>query len=106
MAPTDYDTLAKLANQGPAAFNGRRNGLPTGTTTQARYLYHGLTAKQEMRDLIQCTYREKKRGEDEESQDTIFHGILKSDLPPHELRVERLKDEAVSIIGASIASAE
>ena len=37
---------------------------------------------------------------------TIFDGILRSDLPPRELDVERLKDEAVSIIGAGIASTE
>ena len=36
----------------------------------------------------------------------IFGEILASNLPAHELRMERLKDEAVSLIGAGIASAE
>ncbi|KAI0191442.1 putative cytochrome P450 [Xylaria flabelliformis] len=37
---------------------------------------------------------------------TIFHGILRSDLPKEELEVEILKDHAVSLIGAGIASAQ
>ena len=59
-----------------------------------------------MRTLIRGAQYElglKKTGH---SPETIFDGILRSDLPASELSVERLKDEAVSIIGAGIASAE
>lgn len=37
---------------------------------------------------------------------TIFHGILRSDLPDEELEMEMLKDHAVSLLAAGIASAE
>lgn len=59
-----------------------------------------------MSSLIQGAKREKARGKDRDSSVTIFDGILQSQLPPHELSIIRLKDEAVSIIGAGIASAE
>ena len=59
-----------------------------------------------MRNLIRGAQRDSERGTEGSPQETIFDGILRSSLPPHELSVERLKDEAVSIIGAGIASAE
>ncbi len=37
---------------------------------------------------------------------TIFHGILCSSLPKEELEVEKLKDHAVSLLGAGVASAQ
>lgn len=65
-----------------------------------------LTTDQEMRTLIREAQHDKEHGKDNESQGTIFDGILRSSLPPQELSLERLKDEAVSIVGAGIASAE
>ena len=38
--------------------------------------------------------------------DVIFDGIFQSSLPTLELQTERLKDEAVSLVGAGIASTE
>ena len=43
---------------------------------------------------------------DGKQQFTIFDGLFESKLSSHELRMERLKDEAVSLIGAGIASSE
>lgn len=34
------------------------------------------------------------------AQPTVFHDILSSNLPPHELRPARLNDEAVGLVGA------
>lgn len=59
-----------------------------------------------MVSLIQGVKRKKASGKGSDSSVTIFDGILQSQLPPDELSVVRLKDEAVSIIGAGIASAE
>ena len=59
-----------------------------------------------MRTLIRGAQQNKEKGKDSGSHGTIFDRILRSDLPPHELALERLKDEAVSIVGAGIASAE
>lgn len=36
------------------------------------------------------------------SQRTIFHGMLNSRLPPHELTLDRLHHEAASIVGGGI----
>ena len=59
-----------------------------------------------MRNLIRGAKYEMDHDKEKQSSATIFHGLLRSTLPPKELSVERLKDEAVSIIGAGIASAE
>lgn len=59
-----------------------------------------------MKTLIRGAQHDKEHGKDNGSQGTIFDGILRSSLPPEELSLERLKDEAVSIIGAGITSAE
>ena len=59
-----------------------------------------------MINLIQGAKVKKANGKDNDSPVTIFDGVLQSRLPPHELSNIRLKDEAVSIIGAGIASAE
>ena len=59
-----------------------------------------------MRTLIRGAQYERELKKTGHSLETIFDGILHSDLPSSELSVERLKDEAVSIIGAGIASAE
>ena len=69
-----------------------------------------LITFKEMRGLINGARSAKEvsevPGKEDEIQGTIFDGILGSSLPPQELSIERLKDEAVSIIGAGIASAE
>ena len=59
-----------------------------------------------MRTLIRVAQHEKENRKESGINGTIFDGILRSGLPQHELSIERLKDEAVSIIGAGIASAE
>ena len=59
-----------------------------------------------MRTLIRGAQQNRGKGEENEAHGTIFDRILRSDLPPCELALERLKDEAVSIVGAGIASAE
>lgn len=38
----------------------------------------------------------------EDAPDTIFNELMKSNLPPDELTVDRLESEAMSIIGAGI----
>lgn len=58
-----------------------------------------IGAQQDLKD------REKLSG-DETTDKTIVHGILRSDLPPEELELDLLKDHAVSLIGAGIASAQ
>ena len=58
-----------------------------------------------MRTLIKEARRHKESGSNE-LEGTIFDGILSSNLPLQELSMERLKDEAVSLIGAGIASVE
>jgi cytochrome P450 len=57
-------------------------------------------AKQDLSE--KCFVDEKKSRFDR----TIFHGILRSDLPDEELEMEMLKDHAVSLIAAGIASTE
>lgn len=42
--------------------------------------------------------------EDELRQQTIFHEILQSDLPPNEKSLRRLGDEAQTILGAGVAT--
>lgn len=58
-----------------------------------------------MRTLIREARKNKESGNNK-LEGTIFDGILSSNLPPQELSMERLKDEAVSLIGAGIASVE
>ncbi|MCJ1264133.1 hypothetical protein MMC22_004004 [Lobaria immixta] len=62
--------------------------------------------QREMVTLIRGLKRKRANGKDSDSSVTIFDGILQSQLPSYELSIIRLKDEAVSIIGAGIASAE
>ena len=59
-----------------------------------------------MRQLIRTAKADLASDKKKRPSATIFDGILGSELPPQELSVERLKDEAVSIVGAGIASAE
>ena len=59
-----------------------------------------------MRTLIRGIQRDREMGKGDETQGTIFDGLLQSSLPPQELSEKRLEDEAVSIIGAGIASTE
>ncbi|KAK5631718.1 hypothetical protein RRF57_007432 [Xylaria bambusicola] len=64
----------------------------------------------EMRLLVRTAQAEVNQHAPDEkdikTDRTIFHGILRSDLPKEELEVEILKDHAVSLIGAGIASAQ
>lgn len=65
-----------------------------------------LDFQEEMRRLILGAQEElgAKKGVDADA--TIIHGILRSGLPERELGMELLKDHAVSLIGAGIASAQ
>ena len=47
-------------------------------------------------------HRNVADGEPDKSQGTILHELLNSGLPPAELSVDRLVDEAVSVVGAGI----
>lgn len=59
-----------------------------------------------MRSLIRGAQHDRERSKDNKSEGTIFNELLQSNLPPQELSMERLKDEAVSIIGAGIESSK
>ena len=59
-----------------------------------------------MRTLIRGAQYERELKKAGHSLGTTFDGIIQSDLPPSELSVERLEDEAVSITGAGIVFAE
>lgn len=42
---------------------------------------------------------------EEKDHPTIFHELLQSDLPPQEKEVQRLRDEAQTILGAGLETA-
>ncbi|KJZ72359.1 hypothetical protein HIM_08285 [Hirsutella minnesotensis 3608] len=70
-----------------------------------------LDFQEEMRRLVRQTQSDLEmtdRGKERapEADRTIVHGILHSDLPEEELQLELLKDHAVSLVGAGIASAQ
>lgn len=63
-----------------------------------------LDFQEEMRSLVREAQNEFQKHT--LTDRTIIHGILNSDVPPQELEMEVLKDHAVSLIGAGIASAQ
>jgi cytochrome P450 len=65
-----------------------------------------LDFQEDMRRLILRAQEEVGAKKDTDADTTIIHGILRSELPKEELGMELLKDHAVSLIGAGIASAQ
>lgn len=71
-----------------------------------------LEFQEDMRKMVigaQEDLKSREKGDlagDETTDKTIVHGILKSGLPEEELDLDLLKDHAVSLIGAGIASAQ
>ena len=57
-----------------------------------------------MRALIRGIHRSRELGLKDETQRTVFNELMDSTLPPEELSISRLQDEAVSLIGAGIES--
>ena len=55
-----------------------------------------------MRALIHGIRRSRELGLKDETQGTVFTELMDSTLPPEELSISRLQDEAVSLIGAGI----
>lgn len=55
-----------------------------------------------MRAQIQCIQRSRAPGKEDRAQGTIFTKLMDSDLPPHELALDRLMDEASGVVGAGI----
>ena len=106
LVTTDNDKASGLYNHIFTASYGRCPKIPTGEHMEGLGVVTFAEPNQEMRTLIRGAERNLQSNKTYASQDNIFEGILRSSLPPHELSTERLKDEAVSIIGAGIASAE
>lgn len=46
--------------------------------------------------------KDRANGKDDRSQGTIFTEVLDSDLPPQEMAVDRLMDEASGVVGAAV----
>ena len=57
-----------------------------------------------MRALILGIRRSREMGLKDQTQGTVFNELMDSTLPPEELSLSRLQDEAVSLIGAGIES--
>lgn len=55
-----------------------------------------------MRSQIQEIQRSRASGKYDRSQGTIFTELMDSDLPPQELLLDRLMDEAAGVVGAGI----
>jgi cytochrome P450 len=65
-----------------------------------------LDFQEEMCRLIRRAQDELATKKSVDPGKTIVHGILRSGLPTEELRMEVLKDHAVSLVGAGIASTQ
>ncbi|KAK7912261.1 cytochrome P450 [Apiospora marii] len=91
---TQFPWLARVAGAIPAAV----------TRALQPSMISVLEFQEDMRDLVREAQQEfhKKTLADR----TIIHGILNSKLPQEELGMEILKDHAVSLIGAGIASTQ
>ena len=57
-----------------------------------------------MRALILGIRHNREVGLKDKTQGTVFNELMDSTLPPEELSISRLQDEAVSLIGAGIES--
>lgn len=55
-----------------------------------------------MKNQVQNMLRNRETGSNDEQQGTIFYQLGNCGLPPEDLEVSRLKDEAMSIVGAGI----
>ncbi|KAK4156107.1 cytochrome P450 [Chaetomidium leptoderma] len=65
-----------------------------------------LDFQDEMRRLIRHAQEDLQEKKYHQADKTLIHGILHSGLPQAELHMELLKDHAVSLVGAGIASAQ
>ncbi|KAI9035173.1 cytochrome P450 [Aspergillus affinis] len=61
-----------------------------------------LLFQEEMRSHVRQVLRNHEAGSDDDQKGTIFYELLNSGLPAEDLAVPRLKDEAMSIVGAGI----
>lgn len=68
----------------------------------AAFLSHTDYPAQEMKSQVLRMLRNRETGSDNEQLGTIFYELRNSSLPPEDLEVSRLKDEAMSIVGAGI----
>ncbi|KAJ9638412.1 hypothetical protein H2199_007100 [Coniosporium tulheliwenetii] len=61
-----------------------------------------ITSLKDLRTIILRIASEKGQAYKQQSHPTIFHEVLRSDLPPQEKALRRLGDEAQTIIGAGL----
>ncbi|RQM08076.1 hypothetical protein DH86_00001413, partial [Scytalidium sp. 3C] len=61
---------------------------------------HILNFQKGLKNQIQLAIDNRGKGSDQTAHKTIFNELLESDLPPREKSLERLKDEAIVIVGA------
>ncbi|KAK1140320.1 hypothetical protein N8T08_010455 [Aspergillus melleus] len=61
-----------------------------------------LLFQEEMCSHVRQVLRNHEAGSDDDQKGTIFYELLNSGLPAEDLTVPRLKDEAMSIVGAGI----
>ncbi|KAK3984634.1 cytochrome P450 [Cladorrhinum sp. PSN332] len=65
-----------------------------------------LDFQEDMRRLVIDSMRDLDKIPTSKADKTIVHGILRSDMPKEELHIDLLKDHAVSLLGAGVASAQ
>lgn len=61
-----------------------------------------LHFQNEMLDQVKELENNKRTGDPKEQEATIFYSLIRSGLPPEDITIHRLRDEAISIVGAAI----